>query len=68
MLDINLGLGPTYDVAARLSDRGVPFIFATGYDGAAIPDGFQDRPRVEKPFSGKRLISAVGELGSTVPR
>jgi DNA-binding LytR/AlgR family response regulator len=63
VIDINLGQGPTYEVAAKLSERAVPFVFATGYDQAAIPPEFQDRPRLEKPFSGKQLVGVVRALG-----
>jgi CheY-like chemotaxis protein len=62
VVDINLGEGPTYDVASRLAERRVPFLFATGYDRGAIPDEFQSRPRLEKPFKGTDLIEAVRAL------
>lgn len=62
VLDINLGQGPTYVVAKELSQREVPFLFATGYDTAAIPADFQGRPRIEKPFQGAALIAAVEQL------
>jgi DNA-binding response OmpR family regulator len=63
VVDINLGTGPTYRLAEELSKRSVPFLFATGYDRAAIPPKFQDAPRIEKPFSERGLIAAVQALG-----
>lgn len=63
VLDINLGSGPTYGIAAELAGRNVPFLFATGYDVIAIPEAFRDCPRVEKPFSGEQLVQAVLKLG-----
>lgn len=63
VIDINLGEGPTYRIATDLAERGVPFLFATGYDVVAIPEAFRDRPRIEKPFSGEHLIRAVQKLG-----
>ena len=62
VLDINLGEGPTYEIAKALADRDVPFLFATGYDTAAIPEDYQGRPRIEKPFQGSALVSAVRKL------
>jgi len=63
VVDINLGRGPTYEVAARLNERDVPFLFATGYDEAAIPSEFQGAPRLEKPFRGTQLVDALQALG-----
>jgi DNA-binding response OmpR family regulator len=59
VVDINLGDGPAFNVASELAERRVPFLFATGYDQAAIPAFFQDAARLEKPFHSKDLISAV---------
>jgi len=63
VVDINLGRGPTYEVASELDSRRVPFLFATGYDPAAIPPEFQSAVRLEKPFKSKDLIAAVQALG-----
>lgn len=62
VVDINLGLGPTFDLAQALSERGVPFLFATGYDAAAIPAQFESAPRLEKPFNGSELVDALSAL------
>jgi DNA-binding response OmpR family regulator len=62
VLDINLGRGATYEVAERLSERSVPFLFATGYDQTAIPEEFQWAPRLEKPFKGPELVLAIQGL------
>jgi CheY-like chemotaxis protein len=62
VVDINLGNGPTYEVASRLAERKVPFVFATGYDRAVIPAEFEAAPRLEKPFRGADLVQAVAAL------
>jgi DNA-binding response OmpR family regulator len=62
VVDINLGQGATFEIARELSGRRVPFLFATGYDEEAIPAEFKDRARVEKPFRGQQLISAVQDV------
>lgn len=61
ILDINLGGELAYPVADALRRRGIPFIFATGYDASAIPPAYADVPRVEKPVD---LRSAGGALAS----
>lgn len=63
VVDINLGTGPTYELAEELTARAVPFLFATGYDQSAIPSEFQGAPRIEKPFNERDLITAVKALG-----
>jgi CheY-like chemotaxis protein len=68
VVDINLGVGPTFDVAQALSERGVPFLFATGYDAATIPSQFESAPRLEKPFNGSQLVDAVLCLGAAEAR
>src|SRR5262245_60524936 len=44
VIDINLDEGPVYDVAGKLTEFGVPFLFATGYDRSVIPEEFARAP------------------------
>lgn len=64
MLDVNLAGQPVYPVADRLAAANIPFIFATGYGAAGIPQRFGARPVVQKPFTqdmlGEALASALG--------
>lgn len=62
VVDINLGRGPAFEVASKLAERSVPFLFATGYDRTAIPAEFIDTPRLEKPFKGVDLVQALKAL------
>lgn len=50
ILDVNINGNQTYAVAAELAARGIPFVFATGYDAATLPDRYRDRPMLQKPF------------------
>jgi CheY-like chemotaxis protein len=58
VLDINLREERVDAVAALLRERGIPFVFATGYgrDGMA-PDG--QPPVVEKPYTQEKLAEAL---------
>ena len=61
ILDINLGHERAWDIAEELRRRGVPFIFATGYDAWITPEAFRDVPRCEKPVDTRvlaRLLDA----------
>lgn len=59
ILDINLGSGPTFDVARELAARNVPFLFVTGHDDGVIPREFTDAPRVQKPVDPESVINAL---------
>ena len=63
LLDINLGDGDAYGVAAELMRREVPFLFATGCEPWVIPEAFQDIPRLDKPLTSRTLADAVHRLG-----
>ncbi|MBV9078291.1 MAG: response regulator, partial [Methylobacteriaceae bacterium] len=58
VLDINLQGEMAYPVADALIARGVPFVFATGYDRASVPDRYAHVTRCEKPVD-PRLITKV---------
>jgi len=67
VVDINLGQGPTFEIADRLSRDRIPFLFATGYDPSTIPEAFRSAPRLEKPFNGRELVGAVLALEQISP-
>ena len=60
MLDINIGLDTSLDLAARLTARGVPFIFASGYgDDVRLADGQAAVPILKKPYDGEQIRRAM---------
>ena len=62
ILDIKLQGESVFDVADALIARGVPLVFATGYDRKTLPLRFQDVRRWEKPFAPERLIPRLVDL------
>jgi DNA-binding LytR/AlgR family response regulator len=58
VLDINLRGRRVYPVAEALTARGVPFVFATGYDAMMIPEDYAGVPRCEKPVD-KELLARM---------
>jgi DNA-binding response OmpR family regulator len=62
ILDINLRGEMAFPLADRLEAKGIPFIVASGYNSAAMPDRFLAVPRVEKPFDPSEIIAALPNL------
>ncbi len=62
ILDMNLRGDMAYPVADRLAEAGIPFVIATGYNSASLPDRFSDVPRVEKPVDPKLVLAVVAPL------
>jgi PAS domain S-box-containing protein len=55
VLDVNLGGEHVYPLADRLTAKGVPCIFVTGYDEEGIDDRFSQLPILQKPVNRKGL-------------
>ena len=62
ILDINLRGEMAFPLADRLEAKGIPFIVASGYNSAAIPERFLAFPRIEKPFNPTEVIAAIPHL------
>jgi CheY-like chemotaxis protein len=56
IVDVNLNGETAWEVAAILRDRGIPFVFTTGYSGqTAMPPGLETAPVMGKPFQVRDL-------------
>lgn len=63
VIDLNLGGGgPRLAIARELQQRGIPFIFLTGYDAGVIPSGLETVVRLQKPVSFREIVEAVSRL------
>jgi CheY-like chemotaxis protein len=62
MLDVNLAGERSFPVADVLAERGIPFVFATGYGLQGIEPGYRDRPVLQKPFRAQQLAEAIMAL------
>ena len=64
MLDVNLDGQNSGPIADRLNERGLPFIFTTGYGSDGVPDDHAHRPVCAKPYViadlHAALVQAVG--------
>jgi CheY-like chemotaxis protein len=62
ILDINLNGETVYPVAEILQDRGLPFVFSTGYGERGLPDAYRDRPTLQKPFQLEGLDKTLADV------
>jgi DNA-binding response OmpR family regulator len=62
VLDANLNGRSVAPVAQVLSERGVPFVFATGYGEAGGPPAGFDAPIIRKPYDVTQVAAAVAML------
>ncbi|RST30058.1 hypothetical protein HMF7854_03865 [Sphingomonas ginkgonis] len=59
VVDVNLGRGPSFELARSLKDRGTPFVFITGYDEEIIPSEFDGIARLQKPVELKDVVRSL---------
>jgi CheY-like chemotaxis protein len=64
ILDVNLNGDAVYPVAEVLAQRGIPFIFSTGYGERGLPENYRDRPKLQKPFQLETLDRMLAILAS----
>ena len=59
MLDVNLAGEASFPVADALRERGIPFLFATGYGINGIAEDYRTAPVLQKPFRARDLEEAL---------
>jgi len=69
VLDLRLGLDDCTAICRRLSKLRVPFMFYSGYRGAAAYELWPNAPVLSKPANAERIVEAVvGMLPRAWPR
>jgi CheY-like chemotaxis protein len=60
LLDVNLGVETSFEIAERLQALKVPFAFATVYgEQIAFPKEFAAVPKIRKPYSTETLRATL---------
>ena len=62
ILDVNVDGEEIFPVADVLAQRGLPFVFVTGYGENSLPERFRGRPALQKPFQAERLKQTLDSL------
>lgn len=63
VVDVNLGGTESFPVADALVERGIPFLFTTGYGAQGLPKRYADAAVLQKPFRKQDLVVALKKLG-----
>jgi len=63
ILDMSLGQDSSFPIADALQQRGIPFMFASGHDAAALPDKHAGRQVLVKPFAQADLELKLAAIG-----
>jgi CheY-like chemotaxis protein len=59
VLDLNIRGEMSFPVADALLERGIPIVFATGYDKSHIPSRYAHITRCEKPIAPAYVAKAL---------
>ncbi len=59
LLDVNVAGKEVFPVAAALKERGVPFVFSTGYGEGGLPEEWRGQPTLQKPFTEDAVQQAL---------
>ena len=64
VLDIEVRDGKSYQVARRLKECDIPFVFLSGTDRGSIPADLTDVPFLSKPIATGRVVRLARALSS----
>ncbi|WP_213602732.1 response regulator [Pseudoxanthomonas japonensis] len=62
VVDVNLAGTESFPVADALRERGIPFLFTTGYGQQGMPARFADTPVLAKPYRRHDIQAALEQL------
>ena len=62
ILDVNLDGQEIYPIADILAERGLPFVFVTGYGERSLPEPYRGRPALQKPFQSEQLKNTLARF------
>lgn len=68
ILDVNLAGSQSFSVAAALRERGIPFVFATGYGIDGLIDGYRHETVLLKPYEAEDLADAIARAAPAITR
>jgi CheY-like chemotaxis protein len=64
ILDVHIRGERVFPLCELLEARGVPFVLSSGYADWQMPDKWEDRPRLQKPYTLDQVESVLRALFS----
>jgi CheY-like chemotaxis protein len=64
LLDVSPLGGSSFEFAAELGRRGIPFAFVSTESKALLPAEYRDRPFLAKPFAAPQLLQTISTLAA----
>jgi hypothetical protein len=62
LMDIHIRGERVFPLCEALEAKGVPFVLTSGYADWTMPDRWQDRPRLQKPYTIADVRAALADL------
>jgi CheY-like chemotaxis protein len=62
LLDVHIRGERVFPLCELLSAKGVPFVLTSGYADWTMPEKWDDRPRLQKPYTIDQIEEALGAL------
>jgi CheY-like chemotaxis protein len=62
LMDIHIRGERVFPLCEALEAKGVPFVLTSGYADWTMPDQWQDRPRLQKPYTIADVRAALADL------
>jgi len=62
LMDVHIRGERVFPLCEMLESRGVPFVLTSGYADWNMPEKWQERPRVQKPYTVDHVERALSAL------
>ena len=62
MMDVHIRGERVFPLCEVLEAKGVPFVLTSGYADWSMPEQWQDRPRLQKPYTLDEVRDVLEEL------
>jgi CheY-like chemotaxis protein len=62
LMDVHIRGERVFPLCEMLDQKGIPFVLTSGYADWHMPEKWDDRPRLQKPYTVEQVEKALGAL------
>jgi CheY-like chemotaxis protein len=62
LMDVHIRGERVFPLCEMLDSKGIPFVLTSGYADWHMPEKWDDRPRLQKPYTVDQVAEALGGL------